>query len=302
MNIDRTDIAHIACFLSLAKHRSFRVAGIELGVSASALSHALKDFEDRLGVRLFNRTTRSVTLTAAGEELRDVVTKPFSEIGDAIENLNRYRDTPTGRIRLNVIVDAVPLILAPVLPEFTRRYPDIQIEISASDRMVDIIGSGFDAGIRHGGTIPEDMIAQRLSADLHWVVAASPAYIKRFGKPKTPADLAQHNCIGVRLGNDRIYRWEFTGKDGEFAVPVTGNITLDEGNAMLAVALEGGGLMYGTAEKFEPYLKDGQLKLVLQNWATTGPGYFIYYSSRRQIPTGLKLLIELIREMRPLGL
>lgn len=302
MKIGRSDVADLTYFLALARHRSFRLAGLELGVSASALSHALKGFEARLGVRLLNRTSRSVTLTAAGEELRDAISQPFIEIGEALENLNRLRDAPAGRIRLNVIVDAVPLLLGPVLPEFTRRYPDITVDISATDRMVDIVGEGFDAGIRHGGTVPEDMIAQRLSADLRWIVAASPSYIERFGRPEHPKDLQHHQCLGVRLGNDRIYRWEFQRADGEFAVLVPSKITVDEGRAMLALALDGTGLMYGSTALFEPYCKRGQLELVLQDWSTTGPGYAIYYSSRRQVPTGLRLLIDLIREMRPLGL
>ena len=146
MSIGRSDLADFTYFLAIAKHRSFRLAGLELGVSASALSHALKGLEGRLGVRLLNRTNRSVTLTAAGEELRDAITQPFSAIGQAVESCNRYRDAPTGRIRLNVVVDAAALLLGPVLPVFADRYPDIAVDVVATDRMVDVIGGGFDAG------------------------------------------------------------------------------------------------------------------------------------------------------------
>lgn len=301
MIISRSDLADFTCFMAIARHRSFRLAALELGVSASALSHALRGLEERMGVRLVNRTNRSVTLTAAGQELRDAMVQPFDAIGQAIENLNRYRDAPAGRIRLNVVVDAAPLLLAPVLPEFARRYPDIEVEVAASNRMVDVIGSGFDAGIRHGGTVPEDMVAQSLSADLRWVVAASPSYIERFGVPERPHDLAKHRCLGVRLGDDRIYRWEFLGPDGEFALSVPSQFMFDDARSMLALALSGTGLMYAAEPVFAPYLATGQLQLVLENWSTTGPGYQIYYSSRRQVPTALRLLIELIREMRPLG-
>jgi DNA-binding transcriptional LysR family regulator len=295
MKISRSDVADLTYFLALARHRSFRLAGLDLGISASALSHALKGFEGRLGIRLVNRTSRSVTLTAAGEDLRDAVSQPFAEIADAIDNLNRFRDAPVGRIRLNVIVDAVPLLLGPVLPEFTRRYPDISVEITATNRMVDIVGQGFYA-------VPEDMVAQRLSADLHWVVAGAPAYLARCGRPDRPEDLLQHQCLGMRMGDESLYRWEFEGPQGEFSVALPSRIVMDEGRALLGLALNGIGLMYGSSALFEPHCQRGELELVLQDWSTRGPGYHIYYPGRRQLPTGLRLLIDLIREMRPLGL
>lgn len=302
MALSRSDVADLTYFLALAKHRSFRAAGAELGVSASALSHALKGLEDRLGVRLLNRTSRSVTPTAAGEELLGAISAPFEAIGQAGEALNRYRDAPAGRIRLNVIGDAAVLLLAPVLPAFADRYPDIELDIVASDRLVDIVGEGFDAGIRHGGTVPEDMVAQRLSGDLHWAVAAAPAYLERFGVPERPDDLQRHRCLAFRLGDDRMYRWEFMGPDGEFCVPVPSGLVVNGGRAMLALALEGAGLMYGAEPIFAPYVERGDLRLVLREWSTSGSGYQIYYPSRRQVPTALRLLIDLIREMRPLGL
>ncbi|MBD8680087.1 LysR family transcriptional regulator [Sphingomonas sp. CFBP 13720] len=302
MSNTRSNLADLTYFLSIARHRSFRIAGLELGVSASALSHALKGLEARLGVRLLNRTNRSVTLTAAGEELRDEITEPFGRIDQAVEGLNRYRDAPTGRVRLNVVAEAAALLLAPVLPIFAERYPDIEVDIAARDQMVDVIEGGYDAGIRHGGTVPEDMVAQRLSADLRWVIAGSPAYLEKFGTPETPDDLQQHQCLAVRLGDDRIYRWEFEGPQGEFALSVPSKIIVDEGRAMLAMALAGTGLMFGLAPTFAPFVGRGELRLVLDDYSTMGPGYHIYYSSRRQVPTGLRLLIDLVREIRPLGL
>ena len=302
MSTRRSDLADLTYFLAIARHRSFRLAGIEMGVSASALSHALKGLEARLGVRLLHRTNRSVTLTEAGTTLRDAVTDPLARIDQAIDDLNRYRDAPTGRIRLNVLADAASLLLAPVLPVFAERYPGIQVDIAARDRMVDVIDGGFDAGIRHGGTVPEDMVAQRLSADLRWMVVAAPAYVERHGAPTHPDALPHHHCLGVRLGDDRIYRWEFEGPEGEFALSVPSRIIVDDGRAMLALALAGVGLMYAMEHNVAPHLASGALVPVLSEWATTGPGYHIYYSSRRQVPTGLRLLIDLIRERRPLGL
>lgn len=302
MQFRRSDLADLSYFLAIARHQNFRRAGLELGVSASALSHALRGLEERFGVRLLNRTSRSVTLTAAGEELLNAISGPFAAIDQAKEALNRYRDAPAGRIRLNVIVDAAVLLLAPVLPVFVDRYPDIELDIVASDRLTDIVAEGFDAGIRHGGTVPEDMIAQRLSGDLRWAVAGAPAYLDRFGTPQRPEDLQHHRCLGFRLGDDRVYRWEFEGAEGEFAVPVPNRLIVSGGRTMMALALGGTGLMYGAQPIFAPHVARGELRFVLEDWWATGPGYQIYYPSHRQVPTGLRLLIELIREMRPLGL
>jgi DNA-binding transcriptional LysR family regulator len=302
MSFSRSDLADFSYFLAIARHRSFRRAGIELGVSASALSHALKSLEERLGVRLLNRTNRSVTLTAAGEGLRAAITEPFDAIGRAVDVLNGFRDAPAGRIRLNISEDAATLLLAPVLPVFIDRYPDIEIELEVSNRLVDVIDQGFDAGIRFGGTVPEDMVAQRVSADIRWVVAAAPAYLDRFGTPRHPNDLLDHRCLRIRLGDDSIYRWEFD-KDGEtIALAVPGPITLGENKVTRVLALAGAGLMYAAEPSIAAELATGTLRTVLDDWTSPGPAYHVYYSSRRQVPTGLRLLIDLLRELRPLGL
>lgn len=302
MPSSRADFADFAYFLAIARHRSFRRAGVELGVSASAMSHAMKALETRLDVRLLNRTSRSVTLTVAGEQFRDAIERPFGDIAQAVEELNGLRDTPAGRIRLNVLTDAATLLLGPVMPVFADRYPNVEVDIVSSNRLIDVVASGFDAGIRFGGTVPEDMVARRLSPALRWVVAASPAYLDRFGTPATPADLARHRCVGIRLGDDRIYHWEFMGPDGEYAMPIPARIVADDAGVMLAMATAGFGLIYGAEPVLAPYLASGQLRLVLEQWSTTGPGFYIYYPSRRQVPAGLRLLIDLIRELRPLGL
>jgi len=295
-------LVELTYVVTIARHRSFRKAGLELGISASGLSHALKGLETRLGVRLINRTNRSVTLTAAGQELCDAIGKPFESIDRAVEDLNRFRDSPRGRVRLNVVADAAPLLVGPVMGVFADRYPEIEVDVVVSNRMLDVVGEGFDAGIRYGGTVPEDMVAQRLSADTRWVVAGAPSYLDRFGTPAVPTDLAAHRCLGVRLGNDRIYDWEFLGPEGEFAVRVTSRITADDTRATLTMACAGAGLLYGPEGAIKPYVERGDLRLVLTDWATTGPGYHLYYSSRRQLPPGIRLLADLIRELRPLGL
>lgn len=302
MPLHRADLADFAMFLALARHRNFRVAGLELGVTASAVSHALKGLEARLGVRLLNRTNRSVTLTAAGEELQAALTGPFTAIGEAVERIERLREAPAGRIRLNVPEHAATLLLAPVLPLFVERYPDVQVEIEVANALEDVVRGGFDAGIRYGGTVPEDMIARRLSADIRWVVAGSPAYFDRFGEPQHPRDLANHRCLRIRLGSGTIYRWEFERGEEAIALDVPGAVTLANTALALELAQEGAGLAYLPEPCFAPALARGALRLALEGWASSGEGFHIYYPSRHQVPLGLQRLIDLIREVRPLGL
>ncbi len=302
MPVSRTDLADFNYFLAIARHRSFRKAGLELGVSASALSHALKGLETRLGIRLLNRTNRSVTLTAAGEEFRSAISDPFDVIGQAVDQLNRHRNAPTGRIRINVPSDAAGLLLGPVLPAFVERYPDIELDIAVSNHLVDVTDGGFDAGIRYGGTVPEDMIAQRLSADIRWVVVGTPSYFDRFGVPTNPEDLKSHRCLRFRLGDDSVYRWEFERDEEERQIAVPGSLTFDDSRGIIAALLGGVGLMYAPEPLVASLVADGRVRAVLADWAPMGPGFHAYYSSRRQLPTGLRLLIDLIREMKPLGL
>lgn len=302
MQLRRADFADLAYFLQIARHRSFRRAGLELGVGASGLSHAIRGLEERLGVRLLNRTSRSVTLTAAGEALQASIAEAFDTIGGAVEGLNRYRDVPMGRIRLSVPTDAADHLIAPVLPDFLDRYPGIELELSVSNRMIDVVDSGFDAGIRYGGTAPEDMVALRVSADFQWIVVAAPAYLARKPAPEHPRDLAAHDCVRVRIGDDSIYQWEFERAGEALDVEAPGNLTVDDGRLGLAAVLQGRGLMYVSEHMARPHLDAGRLAKVLEDWAPIGSGFHVYYSSRRQVPTALRLFIEHIRERRPLGL
>ena len=214
MQPTRSDLSDLAIFLAIARHRNFRRAGVELGVTASALSHALKAFEARKGVRLVNRTNRSVTLTAAGEALERSVVGPLADVAAALAALDLLRDRPGGKVRINAVIDAACLLLGPVLAELSRRHPEVEVDLVCTNKMVDVVGCGFDAGIRYGGTVPEDMIAQRLTPDLRWVVVGSPDYLSRHGTPTHPDQLKDHRCLGVRLGDDRVYRWEFGGRRG----------------------------------------------------------------------------------------
>lgn len=301
MQLSRANLADFVYFLAIARHKSFNRAGQEVGISASALSHAIKGLETRLGVRLLNRTTRSVTLTAAGEELQGLISGPMDEIGQATEALNRFRDEPIGRIRLNILSDAADLLLGPALPVFNHRYPEIQIDLTVTNLIVDVIGGGHDAGIRYGGTVPEDMIAQRLSPDIRWVVAGAPDYLEQFGIPSHPNDLLNHRCLRIRLGNGCMYDWEFEKGDEHLAIVVPGLITIDETRVGLSLVRQGAGLMYAPEPAIAPLVERGEVVRVLDDWASVAPGFHMYYSSHRQLPMGLRLLIDLIRELNPLA-
>ncbi|ATC30902.1 LysR family transcriptional regulator [Caulobacter vibrioides] len=301
MPLRRSDLADLSAFLEIARHRSFRRAGLELGISASALSHALRGLEERLGVRLLNRTSRSVTLTAAGEALRQAIEGPFDEIGQGLDGINRFRDAPMGRVRINIPTEAAVHLVGPVMAEFLKRYPDVEIEISVSNRMIDVIDSGFDAGIRYGGTVPEDMVAQRLSADIRWLVVGAPDYLERHGVPATPHDLLSHRCIRVRIGDDSIYRWEFERGDQHLEIDAPGALVVDQVDVGIAAVLGGAGLFYVAEPVVREALAAGRLKAVLQDWAPLGPGFHIYYSSRRQVPAALRAFIDLVRELKPLA-
>jgi DNA-binding transcriptional LysR family regulator len=300
--LSRPDFADLHYFSTVARHRSFSRAAVELGVSSSTLSHALRAFEEKLGVRLLNRTTRSVTLTAAGEQLYDAITAPMSALTEAVEGLNQFRDSPSGLIRLNVMQDAAIYLLSPVLPTLAEQYPDVKLDVAVNNRMIDVIAEGFDAGIRYGGTVPEDMVAQPLSGEIAWVVVASPAYIRRHGAPQHPTELNKYRCLGIRLGTGRIYEWEFDRGSESVQVAVPGAITIDDGAFARSLVERDFGFMYTPEPSVVDLVNAGRLQYVLEDWRSMGPPFHMYYSSRRQVPAGLKLLIDLIREMKPLGL
>lgn len=260
--------------------------------------------EARLGVRLVNRTSRSVTLTAAGDDLLVSLDAPFAAIGSALDVLNQHREPTkaTGRIRLNVLEHASTLLLAPVLPLFHERHPRIEIDVRVSNDLLDVVDTGADAGIRYGGTVPQDMIAQRLSADLRWVVVGAPSYLDLHGTPEHPSDLAAHRCLRIRLGDESLYRWEFERKDEAIALDAPGAVTLDNTQFALSLTVSGGGLAYLPEACVGPSIARGELRVVLADWAALGPGFHIYYPGRRQLPTGLRLFIDVIREVKPLGL
>jgi DNA-binding transcriptional LysR family regulator len=291
----RSELADLNVFMTIVRRRSFRHAAIELGVSTSALSHAMKALESRVGVKLLNRTTRSVVPTAAGSELAARLERGFQTIGDALGDLERHRASPIGRLRINVPSDAARLLLAPVLARFVASYPDTQLDISVDDHFVDIVADGYDAGIRYGGRVPRDMVAMPLTAPLRWVVVGSPEYLARHGRPKVPKDLLNHVCMRMRIGDNSVYKWELGTGDKTQEIDVPGPISVNETDLSVEAAIRGVALAYCLELRVANELRAGILELLLPRWAAPGPAFYMYYPTGRQTPPGLRQLIETLR-------
>ncbi|WP_349617177.1 LysR family transcriptional regulator [Azotobacter salinestris] len=293
----RAELADLNVFMTIVRRRSFRQSAIELGVTTSALSHAMKNLESRLGVKLLNRTSRSVVPTLAGSALAERLEQGFQTIAEALAELDVHRDAPIGRLRLNVPRDASRLLLGPVLPGFFARYPELQLEVAVEDRMVDIVADGFDAGIRYGGTVPRDMIAMPLTGELRWIVVASPDYLSRHGRPQVPEDLLRHQCMRIRLGDNTPYKWELGDGPQAIHLDVPGSLGANETDILLQATLDGLGLAYCLELRVAEELRSGRLKRVLPEWSSMGPPFCMYYPSRRQAQPGLRQLIESIRAL-----
>jgi len=292
---NRADLADLNIFLVICRRRSFRLAATELGVSASALSHAMRNLETRLGVRLLNRTSRSVAPTAAGAALAEQLGHGFAQIASALDALDRYRAAPKGRLRLNVPRDAARLLVNPILPGFFAAYPELALELTVEDRMVDIVAEGYDAGIRYGDTVPGDMIAVPLTGPLRWVVVGAPAYLARRGRPARPDDLLRHDCVRMRLGDNSVYKWELGHGAQACEIDVPGPMSANETDAAVEAAVNGVALAYCLEQRVRDELAGGRLELVLEDWAVAGPHLSMYYPSRRQTQPGLRQLVEMIR-------
>lgn len=294
----RAELSDLAVFLLIVRYRSFRKAADQLDISVSALSHRMKALEARLGVRLLNRTSRSVSPTAAGSALAEKVSLGLDLINSGLEELQGRFNGISGSVRINVLRDAVDLLLAPVLPLFRERFPNIELEVAADDSFIDVTAEGFDAGLRYAGTIPEDMIAVPVTEPLKWIAVASPAYLARSGRPSEPEDLLSHNCIRIRTGRGQIYHWEFERGDERHQINVPGSLISGSTDISLSAALSGVGIAYCLEELAEPHLRSNRLELALPDWLSVGPPLAFYYSSRRQLPHGLQMLIQSIKETR----
>lgn len=282
---------------AVAAHRSFRAAAAELGVSPSSLSHAIASMERRLGVRLFNRTTRSVSLTEAGEQFLARVQPALREIAGAVEGVNQFRDSPTGLLRLNASEGAAARVL-PIVLDFMARYPDMRIDVVSEGRMVDIVADGFDAGLRLGEAVPQEMISLSLGIEEAMIVVGSPTYLAARGTPKVPADLFAHECIRARLPSGAILRWEFERQGEETRVDPPGRLILGSPNLSAAAAVAGAGLAYVNAQASATELASGALVQVLADWTPPFPGIALYYPRQRLPSAGLRAFIACFQAAR----
>lgn len=292
----REDMTDLMAFLAVAEDRSFTKAAARLGVSQSALSHTVRRLEARLGVRLLARTTRSVSATEAGERLLGNIGPRFAEIEAELQALNELRDRPAGSIRINSGEHAANSLIWPRLQPFLRRYPDIKLELSIDNGLVDIVEQRFDAGVRLGEQIAKDMIAVRIGPDWRFAAVASPDYFARYAKPLTPDDLTEHDCINLRLRTyGGLYAWEFARDGRPLNVHVTGRLTFSSTAPALAAALEGFGLANVPEDMVDAHIREGRLVRVLEDWTPSWVGYHLYYPSRRQVSPAFALLVDALR-------
>ncbi|RMX07971.1 LysR family transcriptional regulator [Corticibacter populi] len=291
-----TSLNDLHAFAAVARTRNFRRAAVELGVSASALSHSLRGLEARLGVRLLHRTTRSVAPTEAGERLLARLGPALREIADAIEAINDFRDSPTGLLRINAPRAACDWVLAPLVAKFLAQHPGMRVELVDDDSLVDIVATGFDAGVRFGESLQQDMVAVPIGPPQRFIVVAAPDYLARRGTPADPRQLTGHACIRVRFPAGAFYRWEFM-RDGErLEVEVDGPLALGDMRLMVQAAEQGLGLAYVYAQYAQEALAAGRLVSVLDDWRPAEAGFFLYYPSHRLVPAGLRAFIALARE------
>lgn len=286
----------VEAFLRVAERRSFTAAANELGVTPSAISQTIRALEDRVGVPLLSRTTRSVGLTEAGKVFLDHAAPAFDSIGEALSAARNLGDRPTGTLRLTVPRAAIPHLFAPTLAGFCAAYPEIDVDIIADDRLIDLVEAGIDAGIRPGELIQADMVAVRLSPPYRMAVVATPEYFARNGKPVEPMDLKAHQCIRVRMGSGAIMPWQFQSGNRQIDVPVSGQVTLNDFSAQIAAAETGVGIAYVPEPTVEKSVAEGRLELALLDHAVTGAGIFLYYPSRRQVMPKLRAFIDFARD------
>ncbi|BBS37502.1 LysR family transcriptional regulator [Enterobacter cloacae] len=284
-------------FMVVARERSFTRAAAQLGVSQSALSHAMRNLETRLDVRLLTRTTRSVAPTEAGEQLFMRLSPHLLEIEQELTALRDTRDRPAGNIRITAGEHAMSAVLWPVLKPFMVKYPDINVEVTVDNGLTDIVDGRFDAGIRLGEQVAKDMIAVRIAPDMRMLVVGSADYLQRFGVPETPEQLEQHRCINLRLPTrGGLYAWEFERDGRELRVRVEGQLTLNNLPQRIDAAENGLGLAYVPEDTVQEAIAQGRLIPVLQEWCPTFDGYHLYYPGRRQHTTAFALLLEALRK------
>jgi DNA-binding transcriptional LysR family regulator len=297
--VPRENFNDVIAFLAVARERSFTKAAAQLGVSQSALSHTIRALEERLGLRLLSRTTRSVAPTEAGERLLQSVGPRFEEIDAELSALSALREKPAGTIRVTTGEHAAQAILWPALARLLPRYPDIKVELIVDYGFTDIVAERYDAGVRIGEQVAKDMIAVRIGPDFRMVVVGAPAYLEKRGRPKTPQDLTAHNCINIRLPTrGGTYVWEFEKRGRPLKVRVDGQLVFNSIRLRMEAVLAGLGLAYLPEDQVTRELASGKLIQVLDDWCAPFPGYHLYYPSRRQVAPAFALLVDALRYRR----
>lgn len=295
--MEHANLKELEAVIAIARRGTFRAAAIDLGMSTTALSHTIGRLEAGLGVRLFNRTTRAVSLTDAGRLFVQQVAPSLQDLYAALESVRSQSETPSGTIRINAAPFAARAILSPLVLAFLRRYPDMNVDIVTEGKMVDIVRDGFDLGVRVAGLVPSDMIAVSLGRPQRHAVVGSPEYFEKYGKPVVPPDLFNHQCIRIRLPDGSLFRWRFE-KDGEpLQIDVRGPISLDEASLMRTAALESTGIGYTMEQEVLADIKAGRLVRVLEDWTPPYPGLCLYYPGRRNLSAGVRALLDLAREL-----
>src|SRR4051794_8521672 len=290
-----SELSALATFLVVAEERSFTRAAKRQGVSPSAVSHSMRSLEEQFGVRLLARTTRSVALTEAGERLLVRLKPALTEVEETLGQISGEAHRPIGRVRLLLPRFAVSSVLAPKLALLHKKYPDIVLDVTTENSRRNIVADGFDAGIHFGEYIKKDMIAMRVSPDHRAAIVGSPGYFRSHPKPKEPRDLLPHSCVNFRHGPTELYRWEFEKGKKELSVAVNGPLIVDDLELVVQAALDGIGLVFVAEHEIAPYLAEGNLVRVLQDWCQPFAGFFIYYPSRRQQTAALSALVEVLR-------
>jgi DNA-binding transcriptional LysR family regulator len=290
-------LTDLNAFIAIAAHRNFRRAADALGVSHSALSHAMRTLESNLGVRLLNRTTRSVSLTQDGERFLARLVPALADLNGVLGDVAAASDRPSGVVRINATEGAIRLLLQTVVPRFHQLYPDVELDLVAEGQLIDIVERGFDAGIRFSEAVPKDMVAVRLGPDLRFLAVASPAYLAQFTAPQTPDDLHRHRCIKQRLPSGKRYRWEFMKHDQEINIDAPGPLTMDNNHLMVQAAMDGLGIAYVPELYASEFLVAGRLVTVLEDWCPFIPGLSLYFPNNRHVPSGLRALIDTIKHM-----
>jgi len=296
--MDRDLLPHLPVIVAVARRGGFAAAASELGMSASAVSHAVRLVEERLGQPLFARTTRSVALTEAGRSLIGTVTPALQDIHERIERIRAVKGRPSGLLRINAARVCLPLAVTRVIAAMAERYPEVEVEIFSDERLTDIVSEGFDAGIRIGEMIAQDMVAIRLTPPFRSVVVASPAYIGSHGRPTTLGELSNHNCIGYRLiRSGGLYQWEFVEDGRDVAVTVGGQAIVTEAHSAIELALAGIGLAYAFEPLVQADIQAGRLVHVLADYAVTEGGLFLYFPRRAELAPKLRAFIDTIRQI-----